>query len=70
VNIMVAGNRVVEIQCKQCLNIYKLLVNIKDLEDWTNGKGAIQDSLDYIPADHRELFISQICGTCFDKMYG
>ena len=36
---------------------------------WKDGKGYIQDILNYLSADDRELMLSETCGKCFDKMF-
>jgi hypothetical protein len=36
---------------------------------WKAGKINIQDALPDFSADERELLLSSICGTCFDKMF-
>ena len=48
-------------------NIIK--VNQKDYLDWQNGK-MVQDAFPYLSADEREMLISGICPTCWDKYFG
>ena len=40
-----------------------------DLQAWIKGKHA-QDAFPYLNAGERELLISGICNSCFDKMMG
>lgn len=60
---------VVDVQCKHCMMIHSVILNKEDLVDWTSGDGYIQDVLDYLSPNERELLISNICGSCFDKLF-
>ena len=46
-----------------------MVVENDDYQSWQNGK-LIQDAMPYLTISQRELLISGICGTCFDKMFG
>jgi hypothetical protein len=59
----------VDIQCHMCNTWYNILVHSDDLLDWTSGSLPIQDAMDYLSPNERELFLSQICGDCFDKLF-
>ena len=59
----------VDIQCHMCRGWYNVLVNSDDLLDWTSGSLPIQEALDYLSPKERELFLSQVCGDCFDKLF-
>ena len=59
----------VTIICRQCQMKTVIEANTSDLNDWCNGK-YIQDACPYLTPAERELFISQICGNCFDELYG
>ena len=59
----------VDIQCHMCNTWYNVLVNSDDLLDWTSGSLPIQEALDYLSPKERELFLSQVCGDCFDKLF-
>ena len=59
----------VDIECHICNRWYNILVNTDDLLDWTSGSLPIQHALDYLSASEREMFLSQTCGDCFDKMF-
>jgi hypothetical protein len=39
-----------------------------DLQSWRDG-AFIQDALNYLPANQRELFQSGTCAKCWDKMF-
>lgn len=62
-------NGVVEVQCINCGRVVEVFVNENDFYDWQNGT-LIQNAMPYLTADEREVMISRICGTCFDKMFG
>jgi hypothetical protein len=59
----------VDIECHMCRTWYNVLVNSNDLLDWTSGSLPIQEALDYLSPRERELFLSQVCGDCFDKLF-
>jgi hypothetical protein len=56
-------------QCVKCKNVHILLVNSEDLQQWKDGE-LIQDAMPYLSADEREILISNICGLCFEQMFG
>jgi len=39
------------------------------LVHWKAGKMHIQEALPEFSADDRELLLSSICGTCYDKIF-
>lgn len=55
------------ITCTICSAGYSVQVYQKDYEAWRNGL-PVQDAFPYLSADQRELLISKICGTCYDKL--
>ena len=55
--------------CKLCGNENEVKVKDQDMIDFKGGKHA-QYAFPYLSPDDRELLISQICPTCFDKMFG
>lgn len=59
----------VDIQCHICRRWYNILVHREDLFDWTSGSRSIQDALYYLSPNEREMFLSQMCGDCFDQMF-
>ena len=61
-------NDVVEIPCVACGTIVKLFLNWEDFQAWQDGE-LVQDAFPYLSADEREMLISGICGTCFDKIF-
>lgn len=59
----------IEIQCRICGLTYITTVNSDDFRDWYANGTPIQKAFDYLSNDERELFISETCGSCFDKMF-
>lgn len=65
---------VLEWTCPRCHRRLQWLteddVKIDQLERWASGaKGNIQDVLEDVPAEIREVFLSGICPECWDKMF-
>ena len=54
--------------CPICGGEQFVQVNSDDYQRWINGEGMIQDVMPYIPAEVREILISGICPTCWDKI--
>ena len=59
----------VAVQCVRCDNVHILLVGCDDLQRWKDGE-LIQDAMPYLSADEREILISNVCGLCFEQMFG
>lgn len=55
--------------CPFCGKGHEILVNEDDYYDWDDGKLA-QEAFPYLSAEEREMLISGICPTCWDKMFG
>ena len=62
-------NEIVTITWCECQTKTEIKANTSDLNDWCNGK-YIQDACPYLSPAERELLISQMCGNCFDGLYG
>lgn len=58
----------VYLTCRMCNTDFGLKVEKDDLARFQNGE-HIQDVMPYLTADERELFISGICGKCFDHLF-
>lgn len=56
-------------QCPFCGRGNEVEVNEADYWDWDDGMMA-QDAFPYLSATEREMLISGICPTCWDKMFG
>ena len=54
--------------CIECSNEFDFAVNNQDYLDYRSGKKAIQDAFPYLAADLREMFITGLCGECFDEI--
>lgn len=52
--------------CVECSTPTDLTVSTNGLAAWRDGT-HIQDALPDLTVDERELMISGMCGTCFDK---
>lgn len=55
--------------CPFCGEDHEVTVEFEDFLFWKAGKLA-QDAFPYLSADEREMLISGICPTCWDKMFG
>jgi len=55
--------------CPFCHHSNEVEVNEEDYWDWQDGT-LTQDAFPYLPAEEREMLISGICPTCWDKMFG
>jgi hypothetical protein len=56
------------ITCVECDKLYEFDVDPVAYARWQRGM-LIQQAFPDLPASLRELMISQICGTCFDKLF-
>jgi len=55
--------------CTQCNKAYKISVHGQDLFDYRQGK-SVQQAFPYLSAGDRELLcLSNICDTCFHKLF-
>lgn len=50
--------------------VKEIVLDPKDLLDWENGKGNIQDILHYLSADDREFIMTGIGGSQWDDLFG
>jgi len=60
--------KTLEKECIFCKNKVEVKVKESDYENWKKGS-HIQDAFPYLKPDEREIFISGICGKCFDNMF-
>jgi hypothetical protein len=60
--------QILKTTCSMCGKEVKVEVNKEDLKKYQEGI-HIQDAFPYLTADEREVFISGICGECFDRMF-
>lgn len=59
---------IVNTKCKICGEEIILDVRKEDYEKWKEGE-LVQVAFPYLSADERELFITGICGMCFDNLF-
>lgn len=62
-------NKTIKVTCFKCKKEYTINVNEDDYLNWKEGGMLVQDAFPYLSANERELLMSRICGTCFDKMF-
>jgi hypothetical protein len=55
--------------CRTCEKTFVVAVDTAAYDAWKAG-ALIQKVMPELSADDRELLISQICGKCFDAMFG
>jgi hypothetical protein len=46
-----------------------MLIDYEDFNKWRIDGKPIEDVLNYLTDDERELLLSGVCGICFDKIY-
>lgn len=59
---------VIKVSCVQCGKEFEIKVELKDWYDYNHGK-LVQNAFPYLTPDERELFLSGICGECWNKMF-
>lgn len=60
---------ILEVACPFCGEISAVHVSEGDYLRWQNGECA-QNAFPYLSTNERELLISGICPTCWDRMFG
>lgn len=60
----------VDVRCRMCGTYHTLTVNTEMFMRWSNREILVQNAFPELSLDQRELLISQICGSCFDEMFG
>lgn len=61
------------IMCQDCRTYKTVNITQEQYEDWLENKSnlpLIQYHFSHLTEDKRELLISNICGPCFDKIFG
>ena len=56
------------IACPFCGHIHEVEVNEIDYLDWGDGM-TVQEAFPYLSANEREMLISGICPTCWEKTF-
>jgi hypothetical protein len=54
--------------CDHCDHTEEITFGFDDYAKWKDGE-YIQDVLDYLTPDEREIMLSATCGKCFDKFF-
>ena len=69
---MVALNydTILPVECTLCRKTHYIKLYKDDIKDWIAGVGYVQDILDYLSSEERELLISGTCNDCWIKLYG
>lgn len=55
--------------CQCCDRRFDFFLTVEQIDKLYDGKLPIQNILSNMLAGDRELFISGICGECFDKIF-
>lgn len=58
------------VECPICHNFNEVMVNEEDYLAWVFDGMCAQDAFPYLSADEREILISGICPTCWEKTFG
>lgn len=56
-------------KCRICKEERIIKVSKRSIELWKSGM-HIQDAMPDVSADDREMLMSQICPTCWDRLFG
>jgi len=59
---------IVDRTCILCGNEVRIHTSVEGYTAWADGE-FIQDAMPELTPDEREILISGICGTCFDKEF-
>ncbi len=57
------------VRCVHCNKNHDIWIDPADLTAWSSEGELIQDALDYLTQDERELLLSGLCGSCWDKLF-
>ena len=60
----------IECHCPFCGVVRTVTVDAIDYLAWEVGDALAQDAFPYLSADEREMLISGICPTCWEKTFG
>ena len=59
----------IDVRCRVCGTMHNIIVPKAGYKQWAQGHKHIQDAMPAVSAGDRELLLSQICPTCWDKMF-
>jgi len=57
-------------ECPICHHANEVMVNEEDYFIWAFEGELVQNAFPYLSADEREMLISGICPTCWEKTFG
>ena len=56
-------------RCPRCEEVNLVRVGADDIVAWKVDGVPVQGAFPYLDADQREMLMTGICGTCWDKMF-
>lgn len=59
----------INIKCNQCKKVFHFTITEEQYKQYISGEGLIQNIFPEIQPEYRELFISQICPDCWNKIF-
>ena len=62
------GKKTYQLKCNTCDESEQVKIDPEHLRSWQDGE-LIQTAMPYLNVSQRELLISGLCGTCFDKIF-
>jgi hypothetical protein len=65
---MEGGKQSMTIQCRKCKKDIPISATSEQIQKWQSGM-LIQKAMPNVPAGEREMFITQICDSCFKAMF-
>lgn len=60
---------IIEIPCRKCGEKFKINCTEEQFFEFKEGKKKIQSIFPELSPDIRELFLTNQCGKCFDKIF-
>lgn len=57
-------------KCPDCNKFNTVVVNERDYNVWCLGDTNVQDAFPSLSADEREILLTGICGSCWDRLFG
>lgn len=59
----------ISIKCNQCEKVFHFIITEEQYKQYINNEGLVQNIFPEIQAEYRELFISQICPDCWNRIF-
>lgn len=61
----------ISVECRNCRRTVRLTVDHADWDEWNSpNRRHVQEVFPYLTASEREMFLSRICGECWDEIFG